>query len=396
MNRIDPDENIKNQYGSLCNDRDTCLEDLKRSYIYPYHPISFSGINAVYKYYKPHLNLEDIRNALSEIESYTLHKEFHKQPRNPSYSHYPRYQFQIDLVDVQSLAPYNNGVRFLLTCIDTFTRFAFVRPLLDKTAKSVLDAFKSIIHEAKTPPKMLVFDRGTEFYNDIFKRYCEENNIKFYSPDTSIHGAFIERFNRTFRTIVYKYMTENETRRYIRKMDPATGQEILMLPKFIYTYNNRIHRMIGTTPFIAETQPESHLEISKRLAKYYEKIKPRKVKFSVGDTVRIQRLKGKFDRGFNERAKQEIFKIHAIRTNLKIPLYQLTDYSGREQIKGSFYENELVKVSGDVFRIEKVIKKRKYRGRNQLFVKWKGFNDSYNSWIDQDQVTNVFQQGDAQ
>jgi len=41
-----------------------------------------------------------------------------------------------------------------------------------------------------------------------------------------------------------------------------------------------------------------------------------------------------------------------------------------------------VKVEGDTFRIEKVVKKRKYRGKNQLLVKWKGFDDSYNSWID--------------
>jgi len=390
MNQIDPNQKIKNIYGSMCNDRATCLEDLKRSYIYPMHPVAFSGINTLYKYYQPHLTLEDIQNALSEIESYTLHKEFHKQPRNPSYSHYPRYQFQIDLIDVQSLAPFNNGIRFLLTCIDTYTRFAFVRPLLSKHAKPVLDAFKSILHEAKTYPKMLVFDRGTEFYNDDFRRFCEENNIKIYSPDTSIHGAFIERFNRTLKRIIYNFMTENETRRYIRHIDSRSGQEVLMLPRFVHTYNNRIHRMIGTTPFIAETEPDSHVEISKRLAKYYDKIKPRRIKFQIGDTVRIQRLKGKFDRGFNERANREIFKIGAIKSIMKIPLYQLTDYSGREVIKGSFYDNELVKVSGDVFRVEKVLKKRKYQGKDQLFVKWKGFNDSYNSWVDASDVTKVF------
>jgi len=390
MNQIDPDEFTKNAYGSNCADKDTCLQDLKRSYLFPNHPIAFSGVNAIYKYYRPHLKIEDIKNALSEIESYTLHKEFHKRPRNPSYSHYPRYQFQIDLVDVQSLAPFNDGVRFLLTCIDTFTRFAFVRPLLSKDAKPVLDAFKSILQEARSPPYLLVFDRGTEFYNRSFQQFCAQNNIKVYSPDTSIHGAYIERFNRTLRDIIYKYMTENETRTFIKRVDPVTGREEKMLPRFVATYNNRIHRMIGTTPFFAETQPELHIEISKKLAKYYEKIKPRKARLSVGDTVRVQRLQGKFNRGFNERAKQEIFKIHGIKNNLKIPLYQLSDYSGTEIIKGSFYENELVKVSGDVFRVEKVIKKRKYRGRDQLFVKWKGFNDSYNSWIDATQVTNVY------
>ena len=389
MIRVNPDD-INVGYRAPCLDRDTCLEDLRRSYITPGHPIAFSALNNILRYYYPFLSVDDIENVLSQIESHTLHKEFHRHQRNPSYSHYPRYQFQMDLLDVQGLAPFNNGVRYLLVCIDTYTRYAFVRPLHTKHQQPVLDAFKSILQEARTKPKIVLVDRGTEFNNAAFTRYLQENNILLFMPDTSIHAAFIERFNRTLQQIIYKYMTENETRRYISRVNPITGQDELLLPLFIYTYNNRYHRMIGTTPHIAETMPESHIGISTRMAKYYESIKPEKVRFAVGDTVRIQRLKGKFDRGYNERAKKEIFKIANIKTNLKRPLIELTDYSGREIIKGRFYQSELVKVSGDVFRVEKVLKKRKYGGKDQLFVKWKGFNESYNSWINADQVSQVF------
>ena len=373
-----------------CDSKETCLDDLRRSYIYPGHPIAFSGLQTVYKYYRPYLNVADIASVLSELDSVTLHKEFHTQPRNPSYSHFPRYQFQIDLVDVQSLAPFNNGVRYLFSCIDTFTRYAFVRPLLTKESKPVLEAFQSILYEAGKKPIMVVMDRGTEFHNERFKTFCRENNISLFTADTSIHCAYVERFNRTLQSLIYRYMTEHETRRYISSTDKETGEEVFLLPLFLRTYNNRTHRMIGTTPFIAETDQSSHIEISKKLAKYYDSIKPRKAKFKVGDTVRIRRLQGKFDRGYNERANVEIFKIKAIKTNLKQPLYELTDYSERETIKGHFYQHELVRVSGETFRIEKVIKKRRYRGKEQLFVKWKGFDESYNSWIDADQVTSVF------
>jgi len=395
IDQINTNDLLRRDYGSLCNDKVSCLADLKQSYTRPGHPIAFSSAEAIRYYYKPHLNLQDIKEFLSGIESYTLHKEFHKQTRNPSYSHYPRYQFQIDLVDVQSLSEYNNDVRYLFTCIDTFTRYAFVRPLRTKESQPVLDAFKSILHEAGQYPRMVVLDRGTEFHNALFTNFCDDNNIRLYTPDTSIHGAYVERFNRTLQSIIYRYMTENETRRYISYTDKSSGQEIFLLKLFMRIYNHRYHRMIGTSPYIAETKRETHPEIHKRLTKYYEKIKVKKPTLSVGDTVRIQRLRGKFDRGYNERAKQEIFKISKIKTNLKIPLYELTDYSGREIIKGRFYQHELVKVSGDVFRIEKVIKKRKYRGRSQLFVKWKGFDDSHNSWIDADQVSQVFGQSQA-
>ena len=387
MNRLR--DNINALYGSICDSKEACLEDLKRSYINPGHPIAFSGVSALYRYYKPFLTIPDIESTLSEIENYTLHKEFHRSQRNPSYSHFKRYQFQCDLVDVQSLAKYNDGIKYLFTCIDTFTRYAFVRPLVTKEGPPVLEAFKSILAEAGSPPQMLVLDRGTEFHNQHFKRFCEDSGIRLYTPDTSIHGAYVERFNRTLQGIIYRYMTENETNRYIDYTD-ENGVKYYLLPKFLRTYNNRIHRMIGTTPYKAETNPDSHISIRLRLSKYYDKIKPRQAKFKIGDSVRVQKLKGKFDRGYNERAAKEIFKIHDIKTNLKIPLYVLSDYSGNEIIKGSFYQNELVKVSGDVFRIEKVIKKRKYRGKEQLFVKWKGFDDSHNSWIDATQVTKKF------
>lgn len=369
--------------------KDEYIEDLKQAYITPGHPIAFSGIKAIYKYYNGQLSITDIENALAELEAYTLHREFHNGQRNPSYSHFKRYQFQMDLVDVQSLSQYNDGINYLLTCIDTWSRYAFVRLLPSKHSPIVLDAFRSILEEAVDPPKTLVCDRGSEFTSAVFQNFCSANKILFTPSDTSVHAAFIERFNRTLQRIVYAYMTNNETNRYISKKSPD-GDEIQLMPLFLKTYNNRVHRMIGVTPFQAETKPELHIEIQKRQNKYHEKIKTTKPKFAIGDEVRIAKIKGKFSRGYNEQASQEIFKIAEIKTNLKIPLYVLSNYRGDEIIKGSFYPFELVKVMGNVYRVDKVIKRRKYKGRNQLFVKWKGFDDSYNSWIDASEVENVF------
>jgi len=105
-----------------CTDKASCIEDLKANYTKVGHPIAFGGIQLIYNYYRPHLKVSDIENVLSEIESYTLHREFHSPQRNPSYSHFKRYQFQADLVDVRSLSEFNDGVNYILTCIDTFTR----------------------------------------------------------------------------------------------------------------------------------------------------------------------------------------------------------------------------------------------------------------------------------
>jgi len=363
-------------------------EYLKTNYNNPGHPLAFSGLQNIYQYFKGKLKLKDIKATLSEVESYTLQREFHQGKRNPSYSHYKRYRFEADLIDVQSLSQYNDGINYIFTCIDTWSRYAFVRCIPSKHGKVVLAAFISILDEAVRKPKYMVCDRGTEWTNNDFKNYCLANGIIFFSPDTSIHCAYVERFNRTLQSLVYSYLTENETNRYISKTLPD-GTIIELMPEFVKTYNNRKHRMIGVTPYEAETRPELELDIQKRLNLYHEKTKNQSPKFNIGDQVRIAKMKGKFSRGYNEQANQEIFKIHKIKTNLKIPLYILSNYRGDEIIKGSFYDFELVKVGGDLFRIEKVLKRRKYKGRNQVFVKWKGFDDSYNSWVNSTNLQNI-------
>ena len=61
--------------------------------------------------------------------------------------------------------------------------------------------------------------------------------------------------------------------------------------------------------------------------------------------------------------------------------YVISDLNGKEII-GMFYENELRKTNQEDFRIEKVIKKK----GNTLYVKWKGYDNSFNSWIDKKDI----------
>ena len=64
--------------------------------------------------------------------------------------------------------------------------------------------------------------------------------------------------------------------------------------------------------------------------------------------------------------------------------YKITDYNGGE-IQGSFYEQELQKTKQDIFRIEKIIKQR----GNKSLVKWLGYNDSFNSWVDNKDINKL-------
>lgn len=370
---------VENTNFSTPNDVEDIENDIKENYKKPGHPIAFAGIQQIYSYYNRKIPVNKIKAILSGIESYTLHKEFHKQPRNISFSHFKRYQFQMDLVEVQALSQYNDNTRYLLNVIDTFTRYAFVRPLKDKKATTVLNAFKSILEEAQNKPHMLVMDKGTEFMNEQFKNFCKDNNIRLVNPQANIHAAYIERFNRTLQTIMYKYMTEHETNRYVD-----------VLQDLVSTYNKRKHRIINMAPIVAENNPETHITLNLAQAKRESLQKQKQPQYAIGSYVRIAKQKGKFSRSYQEQAAQEIFKIYKIDTSKKIPLYHIETYNGDEKITGGFYEFELTPVTTEIFRIEKVIRRRTVRGIRQLYVKWKGFSDTYNSWINETDIEEEF------
>ena len=108
-----------------------------------------------------------------------------------------------------------------------------------------------------------------------------------------------------------------------------------------------------------------------------------KPKFSVGDKVRISKKKKTFEKGYTTKWTEENFTIVEVKHTSPVT-YKITDLNG-EEIKGSFYEPELQKTSQQLFRIEKVIK----RGKKKSLVKWKGYSDDFNSWVNNKDIVNL-------
>ena len=99
-------------------------------------------------------------------------------------------------------------------------------------------------------------------------------------------------------------------------------------------------------------------------------------KFSIGDNVRKTNKKKIFRKGYTQRWTEAMFKISKIQLTIPVT-YKITDYNG-EVIQGSFYEEELPKTSQKTFRIEKIL----MRKGDKSLVKWTGYSDAFNSWID--------------
>ena len=112
-------------------------------------------------------------------------------------------------------------------------------------------------------------------------------------------------------------------------------------------------------------------------------------KFSVDDTVRISKYKNIFEKGYEANFTEEIFKIVKIFRG-DPNMYALKDLTG-EPIIGRFYENELSAVDkkDDVYRVEKVLKRKKVKGEEMVLVKWLGYSDKHNSWIPKKDIMDV-------
>ena len=109
---------------------------------------------------------------------------------------------------------------------------------------------------------------------------------------------------------------------------------------------------------------------------YNEDSNEKDPKFKVGDQVIISKYKNIFAKSYSSNCSEEVFVIKRIKNTIPWT-YVINDLNG-EKIIGSFYEKELRKTNQKEFRIEKVIKRK----RNKLYVKWKGYNNSFDSWID--------------
>ena len=213
-------------------------------------------------------------------------------------------------------------------------------------------------------------DKGTEFFSRPFHNLLKERGIqKISTHNQETKASVVETFSRTLKTRMWRYFTKHHTLNYIEK-----------LPAFLHSYNNTYHRGIGMTPY------QVNLSIQKVVWQrlYGGETSGLKPKLRVGDRVRISKVKRQFKKGYLPNWTEEIFSIREEHRS-EPPVYRLIDERG-ETLDGTFYESEVQKVlvtKNKLYRVEKVLRRRRERKRTQLLMKWCGYPDSFNSWIDE-------------
>lgn len=313
-------------------------------------------------------------------DNHVFAKEVHHQVKRK----FPRRQvvvtgldeiWAMDLASMESFSGDNDGYRYILCVIDVFSKFAWCIPLKNKTGQSILTSVQSIIKNSKRQPEKIWVDRGSEFYNKIFQTWANKENIVIYSTYGESKSVVVERFIRTLKEMITRQFTSKNSRNWIK-----------ILPDVLHEYNNRVHRTIKMTPTQA-SDAKNEVSVYTHIH-HHSPRKNNKPQFKVGDSVRISRLKGTFEKGYQPNFSYEVFTVSNV-LDTNPTTYKLADYNG-DIIDGSFYNQELLKTSvPDHYEVEKVLGKRKVGKKVEYLVKFFGWPSKFNEYVPADQIKNI-------
>ena len=343
----------------------------KNIYTDPSNPGAFGGIRNLYiqaKKVDPNITLKNVKDWLKRQHTYTLHRPARRRwKRNRIYVSYIDEQWEIDLIDLQIYSVQNDGYKYLLMIIDVFSKYLFAFPTKTKTALEILNIFKNLFKNRK--PTKIRSDRGGEFDNRIFRDFCKRNNVIYFTTENKdIKCSVVERVNRTFKDIMFRYFTQNATRKYVD-----------VLPKLLNNYNNRPHSSIKMAPSEVdiEDEPTVYFNLYGKDNKH-----PMQPKLKSGDDVRLRYELSPFDKSYYPLWTDRVYKISKAFEKFNKPLYTLHD--GEQELKRRFYPEELQQVSIDkdtLWLIDRIVDYRTVRGRREALIKWKGYPESFNQWI---------------
>ena len=179
---------------------------------------------------------------------------------------------------MQLISKFNKGLRFLLCVIDIYRKYAWVIPLKDKKGIMITNPFQKILDESNRKPNKICVDKGSEFYNRTMKSWLEKNDIELYSMYNEGKSFIAERFIRTFKNKIYKYMTSISKNVYIDKLD-----------NIVKKYNNTYHSEIKMKP--VDVKSNTYIDSSKE-------INDKNLKFKIADNVRISKYKIVFAKSY--------------------------------------------------------------------------------------------------
>ena len=293
------------------------------------NPGSFGGVDRFAR--AANIKHKDAQKLLSNEKVYTLHKPARKRfDTRPYKTSGIDYHWQADLVEMIPYASVNKNYKYMLTVIDIFSRYAWAKPLKNKTGYDVRNAFEQIFKESGRKPSKLQTDQGKEFENSTFQAFLKKHGIAFFTLTSVYKAAYAERFNRTIKSRLWRYFTHVGNYKWLD-----------VLPDLVNSYNASRHRSIGIAP--NEVNKTNEFQLWEK----QEDLPPQKVTlrnvtkvFKIGDHVKISiSNKNVFAKGYVANFSSETFIISRVLYTEPIQ-YKLKNFAG-EEVTGSWYAAEL-------------------------------------------------------
>ena len=166
----------------------------------------------------------------------------------------------------------------------------------DKKGASIVDAFKKILDKSGRKPNKIWVDKGSEFYNNSFKKWLKDNDIEMYSIHNEVKSVVAERFIRTLKNKIYKYTTSISKNMYIDKLYDRVNE-----------YNNTYHRTIRMKP--VDVKDNTYIDFEKE-------VNDEDPKFKVGDYIKISKYKNIFAKGYMPNSSEEVFVIKKVKNTV--------------------------------------------------------------------------------
>lgn len=372
------------------------------------HPQALAGLSSFIQPEKNPKAKKEKEQWLENQDTFQIHKPARKHyPRRPFVVYALDEQWQADLCDLTWHKAKNGGHGWVLVVVDVLSRKCWMAALKQKsgaeTARGLKEVFDRVQEEKSdhTLPRFIYADKGTEFYNHNVKTLLSTYPIppQLQSGFSTTKAAIAERLIRTLKTKLWRHFHASGTYEWVDT-----------LPQIVDSYNHTKHRSIKRPPITVHRGNEE--EVWKTLYgkrqqyrdKYSQASAEKKelyFKFKIGNVVRISKQAVLFRKGYLPQWTEEWFKVRA-RDEGPPPYYRLEEYQGvdgkpPEILTGTFYEPEMQLVSQEYikearFRIESILKRRpdpNNKKRTQVFVKYKGWPDHYNQWIDESQVESL-------
>ncbi len=351
------------------------------------------------------LSLYKIQKWLEGQDTYTLNKEVRRKFKT-NYMVLGDIDtiWEADLADMTQYASWNDGARYMLGCIDTFSRKLWIQPLKSKHGAEIVKALQLIMESSGRKPRTIRSDRGSEFVNSTVAAFLQTQGIGQILTSNQSQAAFIERCWKSIKKRIVKYMEDRRTSRYVD-----------VIQDVVKGYNETYHSAIKMAPNEVTRDNDLLVEFNEMTYRKSKESKPLKVKlenekdpiipafpkvrkkkyeFPIDTPVRVTLRRNKIVSEYDERWSKEIFYVESRKIRDGLDVYKIRDEEG-EVLIGNFYRQELQRVKpaekDKLYDIKKIIKSRIVKDkkgveRKEFFVSFIGFPAKFNQWLPESAV----------